>query len=276
MNNVVQIGKVPWSRRDMLSKLEEFASLYENRPIKDNTGGMKSPHMFSIWFALKALKPKAIIESGVWLGQGTWFFENACPEAQLYCIDLNIDRIQYRSGLAKYFDLDFSTIDWNGLPKSDTLLFFDDHQNAYERMKTAKWFGFKHVIFEDNYPPSQGDFYSIKKILMHSGFKYIPAHKPSFKSKVKNKIKTLIGFQGQQYERIIPNDIDAKYLMQNLEVYYEFPPVFRVEQTRWGDIWDNDNYPTSEPLLTTVDRKYQQIFLDEAKFYTWMCYLKLK
>src|SRR5687768_2691932 len=97
MISSVVLGQVPWSREDMLGKLEEFSSLYDDRPIKDNTGGMLSPHMFSIWFALRTLQPKAVIESGVWLGQSTWFFERACPDAQLYCIEPNLDRIQYRS-----------------------------------------------------------------------------------------------------------------------------------------------------------------------------------
>ena len=247
MSGVTRIGQVQWSREDMTGKLEEFSWLYHERPIKDNTGGMLSAHMFLIWFALQALKPRVIVESGIWLGQGTWFFERACPNAQLYCIDRNLDRIQYRSNRAKYFKRDFSTIDWSHLPKGETVLFFDDHQNALERVKTAKRFGFKHLIFEDNYPPLQGDCYSLKKAFMHSGFKHgIPA-----------------------------NEVDAKYLKQSLEVYYEFPPIFKAERTRWGDLWDDENYPTPEPLLNSVEREYQQLYVDEAVYYTWMCYVKL-
>ena len=35
-----------WSRTDLISSLDEFTDLYLNRPIKENDGGMKSPHMF--------------------------------------------------------------------------------------------------------------------------------------------------------------------------------------------------------------------------------------
>ena len=301
MSNTVIIGQVPWSREDMIGKLEEFSSLYDDRPIKDNTGGMLSPHMFLIWFALRALQPKAVIESGVWLGQGTWFFERACPDAQLYCIDPNLDRIQYRSNRAEYFERDFSTIDWSHLPKDETLAFFDDHQDAYERVKTAKWFGFKHLIFEDNYPRLQGDCYSLKKAFMHSGFKLTPAHSQSLtlkaklkqkarvllgithykyreilQAKLKQKARVLLGITDYKYREILPNEIDAKYLRQNLEVYYEFPPIFRAERTRWGDCWDDENYPTPEPLLSSVEKEYQQKYKDEAVYYTWMCYVKLK
>ena len=48
---------------------------------------MLSPHMFLMWFALKTLQPKVVIESGVWLGQGTWFVEKACPDARICCLD---------------------------------------------------------------------------------------------------------------------------------------------------------------------------------------------
>ncbi len=270
MSNVVSIGQVPWSREDMLERLEEFASLYEKRPIEDNTGGMKSPHMFLAWFALHALEPKAIIESGVWLGQGTWFFERACPEAELYCIDMNLDRIQYKSRRATYLNQDFSTMEWSHLPKADTVLFFDDHQNAYERVKTARWFGFKHLIFEDNYPPSVGNFYSLKKAFMHSGFR------STRQQRIIQTMKRLFGMPSNYYGNILPNDVDAKYLRQNLEVYFEFPPVFRTERTRWNDVWEDEKYPTPRPLLSSVEKEYQRLFLDEAIYYTWMCYVRLK
>lgn len=272
MNKVTEIGLPPWTREGMLEKLEEFASLYKKRPIDYNKWGMKAPHMFLAWFALQSLKPKAIVESGVYLGQGTWLLEKACPAAKLYCIDIDLQQIQYKSSRAVYSDQDFSTMDWNSLPKEDTVLFFDDHQNAYERIKMAKWMGFKHLIFEDNYPLLRGDCYSLKKAFMHSGFKFSSTPVQS----VKRKIKQLLGMQCQSYEDIPPNDVDAKYLRQNIEVYYESPPVFKAEKTRWNDDWDNVNYPTPEALLSSVEKEYQQIFLDEAIHYTWMCYVRLK
>jgi hypothetical protein len=268
------IGTVPWTRAEMLSKLEEFTLLYQSRPIRNNSGGMLSPHMFMIWFFLQKLKPKAIIESGVWLGQGTWFFEKACPDTELYCIDPNQKRIRYRSNRAKYFTEDFSALPWEDLPKEDTLLFFDDHQNAYERLKTAYWFGFRSIIFEDNYPPSCGDFYTIKKIFAGSGFtskqyKYIW-------QKYADKFKKIMGMRGSGINIIPPNDVDVHHLREHIEIHYEFPPVFKTEKTRWGKSWDEKIYPTLDPLLHELEHPYQKIFLDEATSYNWMCYLKLK
>jgi len=259
MSAVVTIGQVPWSRADMIAKLEEFASLYARRPITDNEGGMRSPHLFLAWFALQALRPKAVIESGVLRGQGTWFFERACPDAQLYCIEPNLDRIQYRSDRAKYLDRDFSTIDWSGLPRDETVLFFDDHQNAHERAQTASWFGFKQLIFEDNYPSLQGDCYSLKKVFMQSGFQFSPPPYWSLKSRLKWHLARVFGALAGPYRSIPANELDAKYLRQNLEVYCELPPVFKPDRTFWGDPWDDQSYPTAEPLLRSLAADYQRV-----------------
>lgn len=275
MSEVTSIGKVNWTRDEMLGKLEEFSTLYSNRPIKDNVGGMKSSHMFLAWFALQAIQPKAIIESGVWMGQGTWFFEQACPEASLYCIDLNLNNLLYKSPHARYFCKDFSTINWTGLPREHTVLFFDDHQNAYERLQTAFWFGFKHAIFEDNYPIKHGDCYSLKKAFSRSG--YTPQNYRS--SSVIYKVFRKLGYHKDKLCRtklIPPNDVDESYLRERLETYYEFPPIFRPQITRWGDEWNDEEYPTPEPLLIGVHRDFHQIFFDESLDYTWMCYVKFK
>jgi hypothetical protein len=271
MAQVVSIGSVPWRAEEMIEKLDAFVDLYRRRPISDNTYGMKSPHLFLAWFVLQKLNPRAIVESGVWRGQGTWFLEQACPEAQLHCIDINLSAIQYRSARAKYYDRDFSTLDWRGLPEDETVLFFDDHQNAYERAKTAKWFGFQHLLLEDNYPVPQGDCYSLKKVFSHSGYQPAPP-RLSLAARVGQKL----GAQPPVAPGVPPNSIDAEYLRQNLACYCELPPVFRVGTTRWGDPWNDEKYPTPPALLDVPQNPGQQIFLDEAQSYTWMCYARLR
>jgi len=276
MSEPVAIGRAPWKRRDMIEALEAFTRLYRQRPIQDNTGGMFSPHMFAFWFALKTLKPAAVIESGVWLGQGTWFIEQACPSAKLYCIDLNLKRIQYRSERAVYYDRDFTAIDWHHVPLEETILFFDDHQNAFERVKAAHGFGFKQLIFEDNYPPSKGDCYSLKKAFMHTGFQPRSPKNGALRTRLAESFKRLFGMSPPPQGAVAKTDQDARYLFRNLETYYEFPPVFKSGRTRWGDVWEDRNYPTPPPLLSRVDIPFQRLFLDEAVYYTWICYAKLR
>jgi hypothetical protein len=173
--HITQIGLPPWNDKGLKATAVEFSELYKSRPIQNNQGGVKAPHMFAVFGILKALRPEAVIESGVWRGAGTWLIEQAAPEAEIFALDPNLNRLQYRSSRASYSTIDFNLHDWSELPDS-TIVLFDDHQDAFVRMQQSLWHGIRHVIFEDNYPPTQGDCYSLKKLFSGAGFK--PA-KPS-------------------------------------------------------------------------------------------------
>ncbi len=269
MQSIRELGKPSWTKETIINSLREFMDIFPNRPIKDNDGGMKTPHLFKTWFITKQLQPTTIMESGVWKGQGTWFMEQAAPNAKFICIDPVLDRIIYKSPNASYQTKDFTKTDWSKVDKATTLLFFDDHQNGFERLKAAKNFGFKHLLFEDNYPAKQGDCYTLKKALMHAGFRgEIPVPQGRL-----DKIKAI--FSEPKAEIILPNAEDAAYLKEICKIYYEFPPIFKADMTRWNDAWVDYDYPTPLPLLETVTESYQQIFKDEAKFYTWFCYVNL-
>ena len=226
-------------------RIKEFYGLYLNRPIAVNRGGMLSPQMFPSWYVLKVMQPEYIIESGVFQGQGTYFFRKACPEAKIICIEPRPEQIIHRDLKAEYYKEDFKDIDWDKIipvnERENTLLHFDDHQNAFERIKHMKKLGFKYVMFEDNYPKDLGDCYSLKKIWMENGE-------------------------------------NADYLRENLNLYYEFPPIFKLPKTRWGIDWD-EKLPTPEPLYIKDGVGYENwmaLFVGEAPNYLWICFVELK
>ena len=170
---------------------------------------MLSTHLFWTWYVVRKLKPENIIESGVFKGQGTWLFKQACPEAKIFSVDPVLEQREYIDDTAVYFTEDFSMINWTEyLDPKDTLVFFDDHQNAYMRLQQMKWMGFIHAMFEDNYPVKQGDCYSLKKIFAESGFAY------------KGNIMTA------------PNAVHADYVRSNIETYTTLPPLCKLEKTR--------------------------------------------
>lgn len=234
----ITIGTPPCTREELYGALEEFAELYKNRPIDNNDGGMKAPQMFAAWFMAKKLQPTAIIESGVFLGQGTWCFEKACPSAKIICIEPNMERVKYRSENAIYTIEDFSKIDWKKhVDCETTLCFFDDHQNALSRLEIATPQGFRHLMFEDNYPVTQGDCVSLKTILEEGSSDKESAN---------------------------------KYILS----YYEFPPPVKGEKTRWGDDWTDEVYPTHAPLITERTEDFEDYF-DGYENYTWICYAQV-
>src|SRR5262249_40062710 len=149
----------------------EFSALYAKRPIPQNIGGMRFNHSFATWFILKTLNPKTVIESGVWQGHSTWLIEQACPGAKLYCLDPNFSQLVYRSPSATYIGTDFADCDWQDVDRVSALCFFDDHQNAYARLKDLRWAGFTRAIFEDNFPCGEGDCYTLRHML--NGFGHV-------------------------------------------------------------------------------------------------------
>ena len=131
---------------------------------------MRFPHMFAMYYMLKKIKPDFIVESGIFKGQSTWLIEKTLPEAKILSIDIDLNQREYisKSKNVIYSNDDFINHDYSYLP-DNSLVFFDDHQNALERIFAAYSFGFRHIIFEDNYPKLQGDCYSLKKIYHGSG-----------------------------------------------------------------------------------------------------------
>ena len=108
MGGLTSIGSPPWSCEDIKASLPTFESLYHTCPIQDNSGGMKSPHMFATWFMAKFLSPPVIVKSGIFKGQSTWLLEQACSDAEIISIDLNLSQREHVSERVSYFVRDFA------------------------------------------------------------------------------------------------------------------------------------------------------------------------
>jgi hypothetical protein len=114
---------------------------------------------------------------------------------------------------------------------------------------------------------------------MQSGFRpypAVPSLAASLRLKARRLVRKFLGIPPHKYGEIEPNSLDANYLRQNLDIYYEFPPVVKLERTRGNDVWSDEDYPTPEPLLKKIEHPRHRIFLDEAADYVWMCYTRLK
>jgi hypothetical protein len=238
------IGNLPFDRKDMIEKLDEFSEIYKERPIRDNHGGQLSAQLFYSWYVAKSMQPEFIIESGTYKGQGTWAFEQAAPNAVLICID-PYPKEEYKSQKAHYVRHDFSNVDWSNIPKEKCLVFFDDHQNALNRIIQCKNAGFKHLMFEDNYPEGQGDCMSLKK-----AFCELARHE------------------------VIPEVYSYEWLPKVLKTYHELPPIIDIEENRWGLPWHT--YESNLPLLESIIKDSHKVYKDEMNQYTWINYVELK
>ena len=262
-----------WKDEELINTLVTFKKIYESRPIKNNIGGMQFPHMFATYFILKKINPSFIIESGVFKGQSTWLIENTLPDSKILSIDLNLTNRKYISKKANYSDLDFKNHDFSNIP-NDTLVFFDDHVSHYERLMQAKFFNIKNIILEDNYSGNKGDFYSIKHSYQEFGFNH--------NYKAISHLKTLYFFFNEIMKKIFlknyniskdkiisrlkdhkMNKNDFSNIEKNIDIYYEFPPLF----------FHNEN--STKPILENKNIEFE-ITKEELLNYNNITYIKLK
>ena len=262
-----------WSNDEIVKELISFKEFYKNRPIKNNKHGMMFPHMFATHFILKKIKPKFVIESGVYKGQSTWLIENTLPECQILSIDMDLSQREYISKKANYSDLDYKLHDFSKLPE-ETLVFFDDHVNHLERIQQSKFFNIKNIIFEDNYPSSKGDFYTIKHAYQNSGFN----HQYTTISKIKTTCLFLfymlkkIFFKNYYFplNQISARIRDHKYnindfknIEKNIDIYFEFPSII------------NNKSGVGDSIIKNLNIDFEDA-KDELKSYNYITYIKLK
>jgi hypothetical protein len=168
--NVCTKGAPLLERDFMLAELPLFLKVYSQRPVLDNKYGTQFGHQFAMWCAVRKVRPRHIIESGVNKGQGTWILRQAAPDAQLILLDPRDDGILYRDMRpdTRYFTgmhfQDFADISWSRLrvDVSRTLVYFDDHQAGVVRAHQATTRGFRYVMMDDNYDRDKYDNLSLK------------------------------------------------------------------------------------------------------------------
>jgi len=256
-------------------ELNNFLKIYKKRPIQNNVGGCRINHAFALYYILKKIKPKLVIESGIYRGQTTWLIEKTLPKAKLICIDIDLSKRKYISKKAKYSNIDFKFHDFSKIPL-DTLVFFDDHVNHIERIKEANFFKIKNIILEDNYNYKNGDFQTIKQLFENHKF----THNESFFSYLKTlflffiiiiKKNTLTKYNA--YEDI--NKINGRIrdfsfhknyinnVKKNIDEYFEFPPLIKIKMK------------AKKPLLKKINIRLNK-FLNELNFYNYITFIKLK
>ncbi len=242
-------------RKNAQNSVQEFIELYRSRPITRNRLGMGFNHCFATWFILREMQPKVVVESGVWRGQSTWLIEQALPEAEIIAIDPVPEARVYTSPRARYETADFSRLDWSSADVANAVVFFDDHQNAYERLKEMLWLGFRHAIFEDNYPCGEGDFYSLRHLRVGFGHPHMQMS-PAYWGRPREIAKRLIiepllrRLGAAQKVIVPPNESDRANLARHLEAYVEFPAVAIADRNNWGGPWEGP-YEATEPLFAS-------------------------
>ena len=262
-----------WQIEEYTKELKIFKEIYKERPIRNNLHGMMFQHMFATYFILKKINPSFVIESGVFKGQSTWLIEKTLPNTKILSIDIDLNQRKYISKKAEYSDKDFKYQDFSNIPH-DTLVFFDDHVNHYQRLKEAKFFNIKNIILEDNYSFKNGDFYTLKHAYQNVGFNH--------KYNRISHIKTFYIFLFEILKKIFlkdyyfsndkilfrlrdhkKNENDFKNIEKSIETYFEFPPLYKNHED------------STAPILTNNEIDFE-ISKKELLSYNYITFVKLK
>lgn len=259
---------------DMRTSVAEFLPIYATRPLRANQGGMGLNHSWATWYLLRRYQPRVVVESGVYRGHSTWLIEQAVPNATVYSFDPDLGNRAYTSDRAHYTDRDFSQFDWSNVDTSDALCFFDDHQNAYQRLAHMSWFGFRRAIFEDNWPVGEGDCYSLRHVRAGAGAHSMQMSRAweggRWSRLMRRRLERRLWAFGHRQEVLVMSNIaDRANLERRLAVYYEMPPLNVPPRTMWNTSWTGA-YECPEPLLPDVrfddmDLSYNYLALVELK-----------
>jgi hypothetical protein len=266
-----------FTNKELESHLEDFFRLYFSSPISDNLGGMHANHAFALYVVLKKFSPALVVESGVWKGFSTWLIESTLPNAKIVSIDPEPKTRQYTSFRA--YDIE------------DSLCFFDDHQNAYQRLQDMKWHGFKRAIFEDNFPFGQGDCYSLRHVLSRNGHptrQMSEQYKPKSMRRLMYLLEEKILYRNYSRQSIVrkANNADRSTMLKNISVYQEMSPICINSAHDWGGSWDDPSYslsatplfPSKAELLENIN-SLSYLRDDELSielFYGYICYIELR
>lgn len=232
---------VLWSEQDLKNELGMFREVYSRFPIKNNRGGNLSIGLFYIWFCAKHVSPNYIIENGVWKGATTWIFEEACPGTKIIALDPNLKKREYISEEVEYTDLDFSEHEWQ-IDRDKALVFFDDHQNALIRLSQAAKFGFRYLLFDDNYPEYRGD----RHLTLAA---------------------CLTNRREEGYD--IPSNA-REFLRSVIKTYYVFPPIYS-----YGfPVTQEKSFINETPLFQDCSDPNDVLFRD-MKSYRWTTFVEL-
>jgi hypothetical protein len=112
-----------------------------------------------LFLLARELRPRVIVESGVYYGSSLFTFKNAVPEARIFAFDVNFANLRMRLEGVDYREHDWGHDNVRAESASD-LCFFDDHINNCLRIRQSYERGFRHVILDDS--PDLGQIHQFR------------------------------------------------------------------------------------------------------------------
>ena len=225
--------------------LEDFCTNIWDTGFSANNGGMGAPDLFSLYYVLNKIRPKIVIESGVWNGVSTKLIRKVLPDSTILCldprkipetgyIDTNKNTVYYTGDQFK----DFKELDLSSYDPNEILVFFDCHQNACLRLQQCLEKHITHVFLNDNYPAECGSHFTIEHLM-----------------KGDTRLHSI-------------TDVNKQRLLDSIQVYKIFPNIYP------GPIRTGEGLFGCESYFDEDNDKFP-IFKIERMRYRWNTYVQL-
>lgn len=249
-------------------KFKEFSVLYKSyiHTFGEDHSGMCCVDLFAFWYVLDIIKPKAIFEYGTYHGGTTWLIRQTLQTSKIIILNPFNPMNMIKDENTMYFTEDkfenFERFDISqtGLSKDDisnSLAFFEFHTNAIELIKDAYIKGFKHVMFNNNYPEGCGSHLTLQQV----------------NSKIDNRHST----QAQR-------NVYKKFLMKHTTQMIIFPNIIGSQvKTQEGTFNNIHLFKESHDLEIKLyssgiegQPEVLEYFDKHSLRYRWVTYVKLK
>jgi len=236
----------------MLFTIEDLKYFLDNiydETFSDNEGGMCSCDMFTLYFSLKKIQPKVVIESGVWNGLSTKLIRKTLGDnVKIICLDPRDipsygfkDNNKNTTYLTGNNFIDFGNLNLEKYDKNNIFAFFDCHQNALNRLLQCSNKNIKYLFFNDNYPINCGSHY------------------------------TLEHFKNNDNRYNIININKKNEILNLINKYYIFPNIYPGDIKTGEGLFSCESFFEKEQHL---DKFY--IFKKDISKYRWNTYVELK
>ena len=247
--------------------LDDFFRNVYFEDISENSGGMNINDMFSFYFLLKKLRPKMVIESGIWNGLSTKLIRKTLGDSLIIiCLDPrdipqygfkdNNKNTHYFTG--KHF-IDFNDFELGAFVNDfeKVLCFFDDHQNSAQRLKQCIHKNIINVFFNDNYPKNLGSHYSVQHLIDNDDRQIF-------------NLGSQLSYSVNCLQHVDENE--KQFLKDKIDKYIVFSNIFSTKIELYEGTVEVKGY-----LYETEENKQKySLFYKNRNNYCWNTYLTIK
>ena len=128
--------------------IHEFINYIDDNPASGHTGTTPPGSLLWLFLIARSLKPKVIVESGIYHGASLHCLRHAAPSSSIFAFDLSLAPLLFEDHSIQLWEKDWSEVGIHAKSDRD-LCYFDDHINHGLRIRQAFERGFKNLIFDD-------------------------------------------------------------------------------------------------------------------------------